>query len=138
MPHVHLLLRFLLGLVLVLDGIGAAAAATQMRLQHAGVASITASGDTRAAADHADMAPCHEQGNGVAVDPAKPDDQAGHATPDCCASAQCHCPCAQPAPAAPVLAFACDAVVIHVAAERAPAAGYAAPTLPHLIRPPIG
>jgi hypothetical protein len=125
----RLVLRLLLSVLLVLNGIGEAAAAASMELRHAMATSIANDAD----ATHDGAAPCHD--DGATATPADHDDDSG--TPDCCRSGQCHCPCAQHVYAATTIEFDRAARLVHADVIVAPKAGHASPTLPHVMRPPI-
>jgi len=128
-------LRLLLGLLLVLNGTGYAAAATQMQMAHIAMA-LTAH-------EAASNPPCHDAApRGTTAtsmhshgDTANDKDGAG--VPSCCQSSLCSCDCLQHATAA--------MGVVVIAADAPPAADIAqlgvvhrvAPPLPNLLRPPI-
>jgi hypothetical protein len=116
------LLRVLLSLALVLNGIGSAVAAVHAHAGHADNALVQAMAMT-------DAAPCHDQ---TPVPPANDDDG------DCCHGARCDCTCT--APGTPVAAFVLlphPGPAIALATHRLDA-GHRAPALAHPIRPPIG
>jgi hypothetical protein len=131
------ILRILLSLVLVLNGIGGAMAAARMQLAPASHEHETGSRDMAGT----DM-PCHQQDAAAHPDHAMPSGdrvpEKAPAVPDCCKGAACTCACmciAQAgllAPALPALRWANLPVVKRLTS------GHAAPALPHLVRPPIG
>lgn len=136
------LLRVLLSLILVLNGIGSAHASVQMSVNMAMPWSERAIG----AADNA--AGSHCTGHALAMTasahdadhadaPAAAPEPCDPAAPDCCKSSACRCACPQVCaslipmvPQAPLLAA-------HDRAAGDLALAYPAPALPHLIRPPI-
>lgn len=132
------LLRVLLSLILILNGIGGAFAGAQMQLQHAHpeLPSVI----TEASADvHTDMPECDEgmqqtEPASVEVNPASPDDEA---MPACCEGMVCDCACAQHSSAMAAMSRMDPSMVVHAAALHPLVVGHAAPALPSLIRPPI-
>jgi hypothetical protein len=140
------LLRVVLCLALVANGVGTAAASSRMAFEH----------ETRAAAASQAAAPCHghahAHGSAETAAASTPHAHGGvHAhevaaaisastqdAPDCCKGKSCTCACVQYAS----VAFSID-VVSQAFAPAAPqparlAVDYPQPRLPHLIRPPIG
>lgn len=141
MPIWSLLLRAFLSLVLILNGMGTAAASV-----HLPGFTMVASTEAAAPSTLADAGelPCHQQQGEAAsagagypsADP--PRDSADHQQPDCCKSGLCRCECMHSAHAA-VMAWAITTPFIeHGIVVRSLPLGHAAPALPHLIRPPIG
>jgi hypothetical protein len=135
MSRAGILLRVVLSLSLVLNGIGGTLAATEMAFGSTATASETASAATLAPAHagchhHASM-PHHQQ---PSAEPAgKP--PAGHS--DCCGAGLCGCACAQlPSLAALELLFVPPSLE-HERLSNAVDANRPSPALPHLIRPPI-
>jgi hypothetical protein len=141
MPIGPLLLRVLLCLCLVLNGVASAAASAQMPTSmHA-----TAATPQPAIATASDDMPCHGHHDAMASmakqhapasegpAPSKPKH-----SPDCCKSGACRCACVHIAqvgvPALQIPAVALD----HARSVRTLALGHPAPALPHPIRPPIG
>lgn len=131
-----LLLRVMLSVFLILNGIGSAVASVQMT--HAGDMAMAVP-----VSDEAGM-PCHgnhdtpaqaTQADGITVLAAGQPSPPG---PDCCDSGTCRCACMQQAQAAVAVRLPIDAVILHARAVLPPAAGHSTPALPHLIRPPIG
>lgn len=137
------LLRVLLVVVLVLNGVASA---------HASVAMLRMSGQhhgsTQAADDTAPAPPCeiHQDTTAKRMDASvAPEsegasaqaDRSGTPAPDCCTPGQCACPCVHG-----LVALALPATRMpssshrHISARRL-ALGHASPALPHLIRPPI-
>lgn len=132
------LLRVLLSLILILNGIGGAFAGAQMQLQHAHPDQpAVATGAT--ANVHAGMAECDEgikqtRPAPVAVDPASPDE----VVPACCEHMVCDCACAQHGSTMVAVSRIGLTMLGHAAALHPLTVGHAAPALPSLIRPPIG
>ncbi|MCF8828529.1 MULTISPECIES: CopL family metal-binding regulatory protein [Xanthomonas] len=132
-----LLLRVLLSLVLILNGIGGAFAGAQMQMQHAHPGQPTVS--TEATADvHAGMPECDQgmeqtQPAPTAVNPPSPDE----AVPACCENMSCDCACAQHGSAMVAMSRMDPTVVVRAAALHPLTVGHVAPVLPSLIRPPI-
>ena len=130
-----ILLRVMLIVVLMLNGIGSAVASVQMA--HAGRVAVA-----MPVADAAEM-PCHGHHDAQAeatqpdVVPALAEDDPSLPDPDCCESGACRCACMHQAQAAVAVLLPIEAVIIHDRAVLAPKAGHSAPALPHLIRPPI-
>lgn len=143
----NVVLRVLLSLILVLNGIWTAHASVQMPVSMAmpsNAQAIGAAGDTARShcAGHASAMAANTHAAGHADAPAAASasrDPAGcdPAAPDCCKSSACWCACPQACaslipsvPQAPLLAA-------HDRVAGALALAYPAPALPHLIRPPI-
>ncbi|WP_161786123.1 MULTISPECIES: CopL family metal-binding regulatory protein [Lysobacter] len=133
-------LRLLLSLVLILNGIGTANASIRML----GAMAMPAASSSVTAAAKNGAAPCLEHHavppgkSGAASDASGPaPDGCADPAPDCCESSACGCACMQscafavPAVAQPMVVIARDPSI------RAMSLGHPAPTLPHLIRPPI-
>lgn len=127
-----LLMRLLLCLALVANGIAGAQASVRMAYAHATPARMIAAVD-----DTSDVPPCHRHHETAPV--AAAHDEApmpGHG--DCCKDGRCDCPCA------PSLLQAALAMRLPVRPGTAsvqispPTSAHRAPRLPHLIRPPIG
>jgi hypothetical protein len=117
------LLRVLLSLALVLNGIGSAVAAVHAHAGHAGH-------EHAPAMAMADGAPCHDQ----APLPPAADDGAG----DCCHGARCHCACTAPGATVAAIAWLPQPQPPVAPATHRLEAGHRAPALAHPIRPPIG
>lgn len=135
MSRWSILLRVLLSLSLVLEGGGWAMASAQRHVPSAGMGSERASA---ASADDA-MRACHGH-HGAAAHVALAGHAAphGHAAPDCCTSGDCDGACLHAQ-----ATVAMSSLPVAVAPDAPPAVtrlvrGHASPTLPHLIRPPIG
>lgn len=139
-----LLLRVLVCLSLVANGIGFAQAAARMPWMHAADAAHT---QMRTVAPGA-MSGCHEPGeplaepayvaHGVAHSQA-PDVPPGHGDGlGCCEGDSCQCSCTPPAPVAFVAAFAAAALPAGAEPGREAATGRPDARPSHLIRPPIG
>ena len=122
------LLRLLLSAALVLNGVGGAIAATRMHVEQASTAGQVGTPES------AGM-PCHEHQDAGGVDTS---DHEKSPAPDCCKSGVCACACAHisqvPVPAlqSTELVPGRELAVAHMSL------GHTSPTLPHLIRPPIG
>ena len=155
MPTPHLLLRLLLCVVLVLNGIGTASASARMAWVHlqAGVDAHAlveqAGAPVATAADTGEVEPCH--GHDVdAVAAADPSPttapgtetmpRAGHppGAGNCCDTGHCTCACMFPTQAVVFIWAAPPATVDHAPGSGALSHAHATPALPHLIRPPIG
>ena len=120
-----LLLRLLLCLAILANGIASAQAGVRMLGAHAAPVAVQAAAEAASS--------CHETADAVA-----PDAPSAHERGDCCRDGGCDCTCPVPlfeALLVPVLAG--PPVATQATAPRAPARR-AAPRLPHLIRPPIG
>lgn len=143
-----ILLRMALIVVLILNGAGAAA--TSVAMMQTAVpesASTMVHAMQGSLAMQADM-PCHDMAQMAAkVAPGDfamqtPDhasqDKGKPVMPDCCKSGTCQCSCMQAAHAAlpAMLAFALASP--HSDVPHPMSTGHADPTLPHLVRPPIG
>lgn len=136
------LLRVLLSLILVLNGIWTAHASVRLLVETtipSGKHAIGAAGD--AAASH-----CAGHGSAMAAnthDAGHPDASAtapepcDPAAPDCCQSSACQC--ASPQVYASLIPDVSQAPLLaaHDRVTAALALAYPAPALPHLIRPPI-
>ena len=132
------LLRVVLSIALVLNGIGGAVAATRMHADQISAAEHTSSPKPANTA-----MPCHQHQLSQAADghtsaqsaPAAPEKSQ---LPDCCESGICACACAH---ATQVVLLAPPGTVPilnrNLTVKPLPLA-HAAPALPHLIRPPIG
>jgi hypothetical protein len=136
MPVWSALLRIVLGVTLMLNGVTSAMASVQMEAMH--VRAAIEDGQRHLAATTGVM-PCHQDGSheaGGMHD--KEEGSSGHAKhPDCCKSSTCRCACLFSAQATvPTWAMA-PTVIAHTDSVRALALGHAPPALPHLIRPPI-
>ena len=128
-----LLLRLLLAVALVFNGVAPAVAAV-----HAGHMAAPAAVVTPVpVADEA--MPCHEHHQaGAAEQPQSAPVEEAPASPDCCESGACRCACVHSTPVAIIdLGFVAP-VIEHVESVRPMPSGHADAALPHLIRPPIG
>jgi hypothetical protein len=141
------LLRLTLSAVLILNGIGTAAAAARMQVEH-GIHAIHDAQASQPVADAQAAPPCHHHGHDGVAPVEVPVEELGVATnateksktpaPDCCKSASCGCACMY-ATAGIVVAPLPHAVFdIHATIAGTEASGHRSPSLPHLIRPPIG
>ncbi|MBS0576409.1 MAG: CopL family metal-binding regulatory protein [Proteobacteria bacterium] len=131
-----ILLRLLLCLSLLVNGVASAVAMPSME-------AVAPDAHAMAAASSASATPCHEQGQAaiphqgvkmLAHMHGKPQRQP---KPDCCKSGACDCACTQLAQVfsvAPLVA----SVIPQATVLPPPEPQRAAPALPHLIRPPIG
>lgn len=133
MRPASLLLRLLLCLSLLANGVGAAHAATGMRLAHVAQAAVAA----------ADAGSCHEaapEASAPASMPLRdpPPAHAGVGDGDCCDGEACDCVCMAQASLALPGGFASVATTAHADVVVGDASGLPPPRLPHLIRPPIG
>lgn len=135
MPRAVVLLRALLCLVLLSNGIGYAHAAT-------GMAAAMLAGSSAAGAGHHDAGatpPCHEDAGSTAdadMPGAHMPDQHG-LMPDCCQSGSCDGFCTQHAPA---LAWPAPLASLQPLLDTAPpyhGLAHPSPLLAHLQRPPI-
>lgn len=150
-----LLLRVLLCVSLIANGVGFAQASTRMQLAHAahgpnapalpdalrsaqnchpGMTMASHSGDAMPAMDHAAMGhsvPMHDESASVA-------DVGLQDAADCCNGNSCQCACVQYASAAFTAAISTGPVPVHAAVLLGGTSQHASPRLPHLIRPPIG
>lgn len=126
------ILRILLSLTLVLNGIGSAMAATRMQLTTAPAQKAEATmPDTKAGM------PCHEQGAmGAGKSHGQP--QEAPAVPDCCKGGACACACTSVAQAVVLTPSLPTPVWAHAPLTKRLSLGHLDPALPHLIRPPIG
>jgi hypothetical protein len=139
MPSFSTLLRLLLAVVLVLNGIGAAGAEVRMQL-HAG----TAGGESTAPAIAKTAGPpCHQ---GMAVPTAAQAEQAAVElagvkskvpAPDCCKFGTCTCALMYPVTGVMASAFVHPLLFANAAVYSPHVVEHRPPTLPHLIRPPI-
>ena len=136
-----LLLRALLCLCLVLNGMAAASASAHLPMaDHIGAASVAANPASMAATQDAS---CHGHGATAMADQdeattATPEPAKPKHSPDCCTSGICNCACVHIAQAGvPALQLPASSPD-HARSVRALTLGHAAPALPHPIRPPIG
>jgi len=141
-----ILLRLLLGLSLVLNGVTSAAAAIHLPAGHADMRA-TAMETAKVSPGVAGEMPCHPPSDGgVAVphqgSPAAIVDvsfaSSGHPVPDCCEAGTCRCACVHVAQAIPPDWNLGSPAIHHARSARPLTLAHAAPALPHLIRPPIG
>lgn len=142
MPLPSLLLRVLLSLSLILNGSGYAFASGHLQMQSA--ASTMAEGGVAQDSSQS-QAPCHDEGGIATALPATTDTQPadsphdpGHRGADCCQSGSCRCICAHGSVAVVPPLRGNPGAPMHAAMVQPLLAGYPAPVLPHLIRPPIG
>ncbi len=132
MPSLSALLRVLLCLALILNGSGAAVAATQMQMGH--IANIVAD-SAPAPGEQVVASPCHGDQHGLAhaAEP-KP---VPHPSPDCCQQGHCNCDCLQHLSAAAPRFFVPMPMLAHAPVLRPMHAGHPSPALANPIRPPI-
>lgn len=145
-----LLLRVLLCVTLIANGVGFAQASTRMQLAHAthgahaaqvevastpaeechpGMTMASHAGTPMPVMDHAAMG--HGDAGTGTLDSAA--DSA-----DCCAGNTCQCACTQHASTAFIATVAAGATPAHSVLVVGGSSQHASPRLPHLIRPPIG
>ena len=132
------LLRVVLSVALILNGIGGAVAGTRMQ-----AGQLAASAAPLAEATGTAEMPCHaHSGPQSSVHQAS---QAGGPAspgkvpvPDCCKSGMCACACAHVAQIALSTLQVTAPVLEHGLAVRRLSLTYATPALPHQIRPPNG
>lgn len=132
-----LLLRVLLSLTLLMNGVTSAMASVQMDMQHASQqAQVEAS---KAVVVNAHQS-CHDEAatpqKHAAKDKASGGDHGRDS--DCCKSASCRCACLLSAQATVPVWSVPNSVAHHAHVVRPLPLGHAAPSLQHLIRPPIG
>jgi hypothetical protein len=133
------LLRVVLSIALILNGIGGAVAGTRMQ---AGQLAASTGAPSAEAGKGADM-PCHahqrpESGGHQASKEGSPALPGKAPVPDCCKSGMCTCACVHVAQIALSALQVTAPVLEHDLAVRRLSLTYATPSLPHLIRPPIG
>jgi hypothetical protein len=131
-----ILLRVLLCVALVLNGIGTAMASARML----GFATVVSTEAARviAPAQHAHGG-CHEHAGAMAShdEAAKPVAHHGKHGADCCEAGLCACHCAQQAQMAFVPPVLASPQVARSASVQALSSAHLPPRLPPLIRPPI-
>lgn len=144
MPLLPALLRVLLILVLVSNGIWSAYASIGMGEGMGHSHSSDVSAETKpqpvplsSCSDHRDgmvMKPVASEQ--APASPALPEDP--HGSSDCCDPSHCTCPCVHACAALPLLASRMPDSMGHDLGVRPLSLGHPSPALPHLIRPPIG
>jgi hypothetical protein len=132
------LLRLLLSLVLVLNGIGTVAASARMAgamdgAHHAAVSTHAEAKHCAQTALAEAPADTHAGHGGHATAPPCSD----HAKPDCCDSSACDCACAQTGSTALFAVTQLSPVFLHGHLMPSPSAGHVAPALAFPTRPPI-
>ncbi|MBO9662180.1 CopL family metal-binding regulatory protein [Dokdonella sp.] len=132
------LLRLLLSLVLVLNGIGSVAASARMAgamdgAHHAAVSKPAAAKHCAQSAMAEATADPHAGHDSHATAPPCSD----HAKPDCCDSSACGCACAQSGSTALFAVAQLSPVFLHGHLAPPPSAGHVAPALAFPTRPPI-
>lgn len=132
MPTLSALLRVLLCLALILNGSGAAVAATQMQIGHVAAAVESASAVSSAAEHGMSMSPCHGETSTAHHAPPAP-----HTSPDCCQSSHCACDCLQHLSATATGFFVPMPMLAHAPVLRPMHGGHPSPALANPIRPPI-
>lgn len=142
------LLRVMLIVALILNGAGTAAASVIL-MPGASPDSVS-TGQTRSHPMTVAMlssSPCHDMAqmtaersssNTVGALPAEQAQKTKHSTPDCCKSSVCRCACTQAVAAALMTVAAFGVGPLHSDVVRPLSLRHADPTLPHLVRPPIG
>ncbi len=135
MSRSSLLLRVLLALLLVLNGIGGAAASARMAVQH-GIAGMAIAIE---AAQSDRRAPCHEGMSTPHSATAEDLASSGAHSPDadCCADGSCLCACVLHCPAVPMVATFALSPAPGDVIPRGAVDGSPDPIRTHLIRPPI-
>ena len=133
------MLRLLLGLILILNGIGTAYSGARMQLQHTHT-DESAGTIVRTADTHAAKSQCNEgmeatHPAAVAEEATPASDAAG---PTCCDGATCDCACSQHGSALVLVSGTGSVDSKHVSALHPLVTGHAPPALPSPIRPPIG
>lgn len=133
------LLRVLLSLALILNGMSAVSAAAHASGGHADMRMTVVAGPkvatTRSSCQHHEQAlPTAESGETAFTATT----HTKQATPDCCESGACRCDCVHAAQAGPMPWTEGPPMFGHTRDLRPPTLAYASPALPHLIRPPIG
>jgi hypothetical protein len=149
MSMLSALLRLTLSAVLILNGVGTAVAGTRMHLEHArhiGHTSQPVAAQPMANAQA--EPPCHHHGHDGVAPVSTPVEDRGVATnateksktpaPDCCKSASCGCACMYATAGIVVTPLPHAVFNLHAAIAWTEASGHRPPSLPHLIRPPIG
>lgn len=140
-----LLLRLLLSLVLALNGVATAIAATHVPASMQDPVAVVTATPATAGAEHGH---CHDGDAdrdadvGTSVDPAHGHDTAGHAQDmpaggDCCESGACRCDCVPVAHAALPAGVPGMALVGRAHMGLPPGPAHPAPALPEPVRPPI-
>lgn len=137
-----ILLRLMLSLALILNGMGVAAASAQML---SGMAILPASPQAENPVAKTDASPCAEHHMTMAgktdesADSSTPVPPRGdHPVPDCCKSSACRCACIHACPSVTATSVQMPLVLSHDLSGRTMSLGHPTPALPHLIRPPIG
>lgn len=139
------MLRVLLVLTLMANGIGGAFAATRMQVESFGarIAVVDAAqSDALAANDPCDE---HVEMDALAMDasatPSHMDSDASDSdsgSADCCKAGQCVCACVLHAVGATVSVQVMESLIDRDTTVQVLSIGHPAPALPHPIRPPIG
>lgn len=137
------LLRVLLSLALIFNGIGGAVASSRMQPEGAG----HMHGKTQAvpAAQASQVPSCGEHAGLTAASKRDADSSAmkesvaeSKDSADCCKSSACPCDCVQQLQVAIAAALFPAPIIEHTTSVRAVKPAHAAASLPRLIRPPIG
>ena len=144
MPVLSTLLRLTLSAILVLNGVGTALAGTRMQLEH-GMHARHAAQATEPVVDAKAERPCHHQHAAAApaqveapVAPTATPEKSKTPAPDCCKSGSCGCACMYTVAGVVVIPLLHAVPGPHAAMTWAETSGHRPPSLPHLIRPPIG
>lgn len=137
-----LLLRVLICVVLIANGIGLAQASTRMPLAHAGEGAHVAGGMHASTGCHSGMATTGH--DGMPMDRAAQGHAAGKGTQDadpgpadCCEGTACACECIQHLSAGFGAGGLPAAILVRAGPLVDGGSRHLAPRLPHLIRPPI-
>jgi hypothetical protein len=144
MPFLSAMMRVLLILILVLNGVGSAYASIRMGEGMGRSHSSDVSAKPEQPPEPPSSCPDHHDGMAMKpaaaekqpASPASPDDS--HGSSDCCDASHCTCPCMHACAALPLLATRTPASVGRDLGVRPLSLGHPSPALPHLIRPPIG
>jgi hypothetical protein len=138
-----------IGLIVNGSGYALASAGMPMSMAKVGLGNHAPGASNTSGSAKGAQPPCHEPAAGTesvadtnqinprshASDPSAAADQGA---PDCCKSGNCRCACVHQLPVFVAADWVRDAVVVHVDNARSMRSTHASPTLPHLIRPPIG
>jgi len=135
------LLRILLSLALVLNGIGSAAASVQMAggmmsPESHSLRVVASEGGDSSCPEHHAAAVAH--GADQVVSHPSPAKDGHHPSPDCCKASTCRCACVHACASVLVASVHAPVIPSHDLGVIPMVDGRPSPTLPHLIRPPIG
>lgn len=142
MPLFAVLMRVLLIVALILNGMGSTVASVQMAggmmspESHSLRAAASEGGDSSCPEHHATtVAPDADQS---ASHPSPPVKDGHHPSPDCCKASTCRCACVHACASVLVASVQAPVIPAHDLGVIPMVDGRPSPTLPHLIRPPIG